>query len=60
MDGRTKHDILREQLFNDHLLRLWRTGANYEQYRPEEDGDIDVSTVYHSTVHAADDAVGLS
>ena len=34
---------LKGQLLDDNLLRLWRTGANYEQYRPEEDGDVDVS-----------------
>ena len=33
---------LKEQLLDDNLLRLWRTGSNYEQYLPEEDGDIDV------------------
>ena len=34
---------LKEQLLDDHLLRLWRTGASCEQYRPKEDGDVDVS-----------------
>ena len=36
--------ILEDQLFNDNLLRLWRTGAAEELYLSSEDGDIDVST----------------
>ena len=35
--------ILKEQVLDDNLLRLWRTGSHYEQYMPEEDGDVDVS-----------------
>ena len=34
--------LLIEQLQDDNLLRLWRTGANYEVYTSEEDGDVDV------------------
>lgn len=38
------HDpaTLERQLFDPSLLRLWRTGAKYEIYTAEEDGDIDV------------------
>lgn len=39
--------ILKEQLLDDNLLRLWRTGANCERYLPEEDGDVDVSSCCH-------------
>ena len=35
--------ILKEQVLDDNLLRLWRTGSHYELYMPEEDGDVDVS-----------------
>ena len=37
---------LEEQLFSSSLLRLWRTGANYLIYSPEEDGDLDVRLIY--------------
>ena len=36
---------LEDQLFNDNLLRLWRTGAGQELYLSEEDGDVDVSAL---------------
>ena len=34
---------IRELIFDERLLRLWRTGAFEEVYTAEEDGDIDVS-----------------
>ena len=34
--------LIIEQLRDDNLLRLWRTGANFEVYTSEEDVDIDV------------------
>lgn len=36
---------MEDQLFNDNLLRLWRTGGGEELYLSEEDGAIDVSTI---------------
>ena len=35
--------VLKELLFDEHLLRLWRTGASQELYLAEEDEDFDVS-----------------
>ena len=35
-----------DQLFNNNLLRLWRTGAGTEQYMSKEDEDIDISMYY--------------
>ena len=35
--------ILKEQVLDENLLRLWRTESHYEQYLPEEDGEVDVS-----------------
>ena len=43
--------VLEDQLFNDHLLRLWRTGAGTEEYMTSEDKDFDVSIIIlHSSM----------
>ena len=34
---------IRELIFDESLLRLWRTEAFEEVYTVEEDGDVDVS-----------------
>ncbi len=36
-------DCDQEVLFDEHLLRLWRTGASQELYLAEEDEDFNVS-----------------
>ena len=41
---------LENLLFDNNLLRLWRTGADEELYLPEEDGHFDVSLLYRTLV----------
>ena len=38
-------ETLKDQLFSQSLLRLWRTGAQIFAYTAEEDIDIDVSSL---------------
>ena len=38
-------EILKDDLFDPTLLRLWRTGALTEIYEAEEDMDVDVSKI---------------
>lgn len=38
--------VLKEQLFDTNVLRLWRTGANEELYQSVEDNGNDVSYAY--------------
>ena len=47
----TEFSILEDQLFNDHLLRLWRTGAGTEEYMTSKDKDFDISIIIlHSSM----------
>jgi len=39
--------LLKEQLFDSSLFRLWRTGAVAEQYQSHEDGVADVSKLFN-------------
>ena len=51
---------LKEQLLDDNLLHLWRTGANYEQYRPEEDWSLQLQKwMPRSEVHLPENRVTL-
>ena len=36
---------LEDQLFDENLMRLWRTGGFLRQYNADEDKEMDVSTV---------------
>ena len=43
-EGSTPKDIdLEHQLFDDSLLRLWRTGAHWEAWKSADDDDYEVS-----------------
>ncbi len=33
--------LLERQLWDSSLLRLWRTGADYHQFKSDEDDDMD-------------------
>ena len=41
---------LQTLLFDSHLLRFWRTGADEQLYAPKEDGQFDVSLLYQTLV----------
>ena len=44
-------EVLKDQLFSQSLLRLWRTGAQVLVYTANEDMDIDVSSLRFKLVH---------
>ena len=39
--------MLEGQLLDDSMLRLWRTGADYEEFRPQDD-ENEMSDVFTS------------